>query len=735
MPYEESIGLRLTSDANDFITGTNEATGALGQFASIIKGTVTDALGDFVARQRRLEHSLGSIGKSIDWVNRRVGAAFIAQAVAGTMAARSANNYQQSLKAISFMAKKTYRDVNAINAVIERQATGLASKGMLAEAMQDLMQTKLTVKQMEDVIKVAKNAAALKPWVPMQQQLRSIASGIRQLNGNLIDNFVEIGRLDNVYAKFARTLNKSSTALTVQEKQQAIVNAMLTTGSAIMGQHEKALQDGALAHQIWKRNLSDINVMLGEKALPIYRAYGKVMVGVTDTMKMTIRKSSRLRDALSKLSKDIGLTGFFIALGDALVYPFQRLAQLFAQKDFGALVKDQVSSIAAPFVGLGLMFTRAAAAASIGFATLGAVFKAGFSAIGIAASVGFAATVVPAVTNAGKAFITAFKAHVLRGGKGWWAAVKEGGAAAGRIMVAAYKEETDAMLSVVGASGSIEKYILEAGEKAFKNAKAELSKTIESTGKFGGVSVDEFSQKTFADAFEREASLMAAKNTKLIKLIPEAIFGKESMELLRKNGRMFVSGIKNIVFGLRGDILESGGLKRGLSQTKTGFKELGSAVKGLYRGMKSGYKFSMWGTTDKAEIKKLKQLKKLTGEIFEESKKKLAEPLGKLYKGGRIKTRNIILSKMEQVAQKRAMSILKISNVEKGILRGLLKTGAELTVGASGIERGAAFMLKALKFSAKAFNPILWATFAIDITQILIDIQKQWRAQIAAVMD
>lgn len=421
--FEESIGLKLVAKVDDFLSGTRQANTALGQFGNAIKTNALDPLEDFIARQHRLEQALGATGGAISWFATRANLMFGAATLAGTAAARSAFNYQQAMDSVGTMAMRTGRKIEDLNNIMQRQATGLATKPMIAEAMQGLMQTDLTTRDMENVIKIAKNAATLKPWIPLEEQFRQITQGIRQMNGNLIDNFVEIGRMDNVYSKYAMSINKSAEALTIQEKQQAIVNAMMRTGSAIMSEHDRRMEDGTMAAQMWQNNLKELWRSIGTEGIPIYKTFNNIILEVTQGLVNASNRGKDLHQRILGPAKDTKKPGSGV----------------------GALLKNVIDVFAAPaFTFMPEMSYITAYGEAIAGLMINAVW-AGMKVVKAAAFIGFVKQAIPffkgVFSGLGEAATIVARGGDIKDG------LKLAYAQVGKTMQEAWKEESEAFTS------------------------------------------------------------------------------------------------------------------------------------------------------------------------------------------------------------------------------------------------------------------------------------------------
>jgi hypothetical protein len=729
MAYEESLGLRLTARVDEFVNGARQATSAASAFGSVLTDISTDTMGDFVSRQRRAEAALGSIGKGFDWAARRITTVYAAQAIAGTVAARSANSYNQTLKAVDFMAQKTATDMNEVNKVIERQSSGISSRPVIAQAMQELMQTKLTVREMEKVIQIAKNASVLKPWIPFEHQIKAISSGIRQMNGNLIDNFVEIGRLDQVYARHARMINKSAEALSIQEKQQAIVNAMVSTGTAIMGQHDKALQDGALVHSVWKKNLEEINILIGQHALPIYKGYGHVLVWLTETMKQSITKADEFGSSITTAVSKVARSG-----ADLISSPFTKYGQMFGKSGFWEHMQDSVSDVLAPFVKLSFIMAKAGALVSTGFMALTGVFWTGFKLLSLAATIGFARTVAPAI----------------------WGAIST---------VFSSRSAIRSMKLVDGA-----KFV---GKTFFSM----IGKAFEEESKVGSAALR---IGTAFDVLMKNAAKTGITGTANIALhIAEGVFGKGGIALIMSGGglikrafqAMYVAGTRGLTFGTAGarlitsslgdfgrlvrapiDILRGGGqigrgifgsLKGmfGIDRLTTGMGDFFKATGQMIRpgGDLSGFK-KLFTPTPRATLAQFdERLAKETARLTEA--RALRTGLG----GPSGATRGYTAASAARMARvdvgeaiaSKAYKITAAAMPEQAFAysaRAAIRSVIELLFGVNFAAKGADTIFKMLNATVKGLNAAFWGLLAIDITRFFIAWHKsstdaKWAAE------
>ena len=621
---EETYGVKLTADVDQFISRTDRATGAMAALGNQIKQVALDPMQDFITRQRRLEDGLGKVGNSIDWFNRRIGTFFAAQTVAGFAAARSASNYEKSLGAVSLMSSRTGRDMNLVTKAIKDQSTGLASRQITTAAMQELMQTKLSVESMGKVLQIAKDAATLKPWVPLEHQLQQISAGIRQLNGNLIDNFVEIGRLDQVYNKYARSVNKSVNALTVQEKQEAIVNAMMTTGAALMGQHEQAMKKGSLAADVWKKNISEIALEMGKRALPEYKMFNNAMVSITGVMRTSIDKADALRESYKRLGDEWeDLVGFSPAkmiggasgkIFDMIFAPLEKLKQLTRSKSVGDMMENFAGEVAAPLVNLGITLTKAGAYINAGMTVVGMAFSGGVKVLGAAAFLGMAKE----MTGWTKMFARSImhEAPKAMNSGGVKAAISTVGKTAMSMMSESFREETLAMekgSKLFKNIGDIYGSSLEAAAKSIADKEnTVLTKQLSSAGRV--------IEEGMLHAVDDKAIVEAAKKeVRVWPAVVEALVGKTKLGALTEGSKRLMNGIRLTRIGLTTEISTLNAAGKAVSigragQTAQAFRNVFTGLRESGAGMKDIFSKAIRGATPEAERAGL-ELGKATGNL------------------------------------------------------------------------------------------------------------------------
>lgn len=114
--------------------------------------------------------------------------------------------------------------------------------------------------------------------VSSQQAVNDIITGIGRMSPMILDNLGIVGVTQSV-EEYARSLGKTSDALSDVEKKQALVNAVIASGSG-----QPVLEDAASAFERMDASIKNLQVSLGELFGPAIAAVAQSMADAADVV-------------------------------------------------------------------------------------------------------------------------------------------------------------------------------------------------------------------------------------------------------------------------------------------------------------------------------------------------------------------------------------------------------------------------------------------------------------------
>lgn len=137
------------------------------------------------------------------------------------------------------------------------------------------------------------------------QTFERLINGLIQGNTQILRNIGLIVDFEQAYKDMAASLGKSTDALTIQEKEQAKMNAVLQAGAKSAGNYEKALESSYKKMTSLPRYFSEISIMAGELGGGVFDG---IINKVDSLTKSTHDWLQELKDAgeLEKTGRKIG---------------------------------------------------------------------------------------------------------------------------------------------------------------------------------------------------------------------------------------------------------------------------------------------------------------------------------------------------------------------------------------------------------------------------------------------
>lgn len=174
--------------------------------------------------------------------------------------------------------------------------------GTAQNTLQNFIRYQLDATQASKLARVAQNAAVMEN-TNSSEALDRLIWGIQTQNTEIFRTaglMINVGgALDN----YARSVNKSTSQLTSNERAQAVLNAVLKEGTKIQGAYEESLGSPMKLMHSMERVVNDIQENIGQALLP---AFTSLVKDGLEPMLMSFRTAT---------SQGGSLTGFFQAVG------------------------------------------------------------------------------------------------------------------------------------------------------------------------------------------------------------------------------------------------------------------------------------------------------------------------------------------------------------------------------------------------------------------------------------
>ncbi|CAB5220399.1 hypothetical protein UFOVP238_44 [uncultured Caudovirales phage] len=285
--------VRYTADATGLIQGTNQATASLkalqlasNQGASSLKrmGEVAAGIGIYQV----LTHATSAV------VN------FTKAAV------ESAARTEEMNFALSVIG----RNAGETSGGIEKQRIAIQKLGIeTSVAQQTLAEFMRNGLQSADAAKVARVAqdAAVVSATNSSESLQNILYGIVTRQTEVIRNAGVTVSLESAFQQAAASKNKTTDALTENEKTQAAVNAVIREGATLEGTYEAAMESASKQLRSRVRLVSDLKDSVGSMGTPLFTSW---VFGVNDMIKMTTQvfdPSGPINKSVTSLTTVLGV--------------------------------------------------------------------------------------------------------------------------------------------------------------------------------------------------------------------------------------------------------------------------------------------------------------------------------------------------------------------------------------------------------------------------------------------
>lgn len=232
---------------------------------SSVAGSIAKGLGKVsVAPLQAVGSALQSMGRQAANVGGAMAIAFAGFAVEAGRTAMRAGEMDAALGAIAKSTGMSKAEMDAqVKTVRETGVTMSTAQGLVAQ----FARSQLDMGKATDVARVAQDLAILTQQ-NSSETLDELLYGIQTGNSSLnVFRQLNINASD-AQATFAQSLGKSTQDLTQQEKQQALMNAVIEAGIPIQGTYAAAMEEPGKVLRSFPRLFDDAKLALGEGFLP-----------------------------------------------------------------------------------------------------------------------------------------------------------------------------------------------------------------------------------------------------------------------------------------------------------------------------------------------------------------------------------------------------------------------------------------------------------------------------------
>jgi murein DD-endopeptidase MepM/ murein hydrolase activator NlpD len=264
----------------------------------------------------KMGSSLSTVGKVAGIAFAAVSAAAVGLGVTSVMAAARVGEMDAALSALS---KATGVSKDQMDAQVKSVREAGIQYGTAQSLVAQFTRSQLDVAKATDLARVAQNLAIFTQQdssETLDELLHGIQTGNTQLN---VFRQLNLNAADAV-AKYAAELGKSTSDLTSQEKQQALLNGVIEAGVSIQGAYASAMEEPGKVMRSFPRYINDIQVSIGKALLPAFKDIILTGADVLKTLGGLVDENGALRPLIERVGK---------AVSDSL-RPVISLAQGFA---------------------------------------------------------------------------------------------------------------------------------------------------------------------------------------------------------------------------------------------------------------------------------------------------------------------------------------------------------------------------------------------------------------------
>lgn len=296
----EKIGLQAVLEDKDFQRG----------LATYIKGvdkatSQTERAADKISKDtKKIGKSWQESGQMVAVVSAAMGAAMVALLTKITLTAARTQELGIVLTSVGRNIGKTADDMAEFEA-------GVKSMGITTQAARQsliqMAQANIDLAHATDLARLAQDAAVI-AGLDSSQAFQTLITGIQRGSLIVLRTMGLTVSWENAYKDFAKTLGKTQSELTLQEKLTARIGEVMRAGANIAGTYEAAMGSAGKQMRSMARYTEELQNELGEHLLPVMGAavsgttdFLKVMLGLPTPVKATIVQVGALAAAVTIL--------------------------------------------------------------------------------------------------------------------------------------------------------------------------------------------------------------------------------------------------------------------------------------------------------------------------------------------------------------------------------------------------------------------------------------------------
>ena len=289
---------RAAAQADRNIKGVaNASSGASKNFSKMsqgLRGVLVPAYATLAANIFALTAAFGALSRAADIENMR--------------------------KGLEIMTIQTGANLQGMVISLQEATNGMLSFAEASRASAIWAQAGFNAPQLERLGKVAK-AASVALGRNMTDSMDRLIRGVVKAEPELLDELGIILRLKPASDKYARSLNKTAEELSTFEKQQAILNEVLTQGERKFKTllEEQTINDFTRLHAVWSTLIQDALALLNNVLKPIASFFSRnneALVGIFAYMAITItRQAAPALDAIGLRFASLGTGAHNLAVG------------------------------------------------------------------------------------------------------------------------------------------------------------------------------------------------------------------------------------------------------------------------------------------------------------------------------------------------------------------------------------------------------------------------------------
>lgn len=197
----------------------------------------------------------------------------------------SSLNAAARVQELDYVMQIMGRNAGITNETLQEQTKGIIDMGIRSDearqAVITFMQSELDVSKAAQLARVAQDGAVIAA-TDSSAAFQRLTYAISRMDPQMLRSMGITVESTEVYDAYAKELGKTAGQLTVTEKKQAYLNAVLEEGKKIAGAYEAAMETPGKQMRSLARDLYELSRVIGE---PFILAFGNVATGLRELAK------------------------------------------------------------------------------------------------------------------------------------------------------------------------------------------------------------------------------------------------------------------------------------------------------------------------------------------------------------------------------------------------------------------------------------------------------------------